>query len=227
MGRALDLLKHGPRLIVSLPANDAELAAAAREGGADILKVHMRVTHAASGTRFGTLEEERLRLKHILGAFSGPVGIVAGAEDPATSDEMDDLRLMGIDFFDLYTSHMPAWMWRVEGMNKVVALEANAAPAQASMLERLGADAIEAAVIPHEGYGQPLTVADLLYYRAIRESTNLPIIVPSQRKFRPDEALLLTERCGVEGIMIGAIVTGRTPQEIERATKAFKRALGG
>jgi hypothetical protein len=226
MGRTYDLLKSGPRLIVSLPANDADLAAAARDGGADILKVHMRVTHAASGTRFGTLEEERLRLKHILGAFPGPVGIVAGAEDPATHEEMEDLRLMGIDFFDLYASHMPAWMWRVQGMSKVVALEANAPPPQATILERLGADMIEIAVIPHEGYGQQLSVADLLYYRAIRDSTNVPLILPTQRAIRPDEAPILTERCGIEAIMIGAIVTGRTPHEIENATKAFKRAMG-
>ena len=65
--RFLDLLRaaqEGSRsgvLIASLPRNDPELARAALAGGADVLKVHLNVTHNASGVRFGSLcrSEER------------------------------------------------------------------------------------------------------------------------------------------------------------------------
>ncbi len=123
MSRIIELLNSGPTLIMSLPANDPELALAAMQGGADALKVHIRVHHAASGTHFGTLAEESERLAEILALFPGPVGIVAGAETPATQVEMMELSRMGVDFFDLYISHMPAWMWNIERMAKVVALE--------------------------------------------------------------------------------------------------------
>jgi hypothetical protein len=210
---------------MSLPANDPELACAAQHGGADILKVHLRVHHAASGTTFGTLDEERANLARILSLFSGPVGIVAGAEDPATPQEMDELHAMGVDFFDLYASHMPAWMWTISGMSKVVALEAGAQVQQALALAHLGVDILEAAIIPHAGYGQALTVADLAAYRHLHDTVDVPIIVPTQRAIQPEEVPLITGACGVQGLMIGAIVTGSTAQGIEAAVKRYKAAL--
>jgi len=221
------MMTTGPQLIMSLPANDPALARAAMNGGADILKIHLRVTHAASGTHFGTLREEREPIARILDLFPGPVGIVAGAEDPATPEEMTALAEMGIDFFDLYLSQMPAWMWRVTGMARAVALESAYTIYQALALENLGADLIEAAIIPHEGYGKPLTMIDLAAYRELHDTVDLPIIVPTQRAIRPEEATLITGTCGIEGLMIGAIVTGKTPAEIETAVRRFKTALAG
>jgi len=227
MNRTVDLLKKGPTLIMSLPANDPELARAAANGGADVLKVHIRVQHAASGTYFGSLEEERERLHQIVELFPGPVGIVAGAETPATPEEMDELRQMGIDFFDLYLSHMPAWMWREAYMSKAVALEHHYSIHQAIALENLGADILEAAIIPHDGYGQPLVIADLAAYRDLHDTIDIPIIVPTQRAIRPEEATLVTGECGIQGLMIGAIVTGKTALSIEDAVRKFKSALRG
>lgn len=225
MSRSLELMMSGPTLIMSLPANDPALARAAARGGADVLKIHIRVHHDASDTHFGTLAEERDRIAAIIDAFDGPVGIVAGATDPATPEEMAELQRMGIDFFDLYVSHMPAWMWRLEGMAKAVALEPTYTMHQALALEALGADLIEAAIIPHDGYGLPLTVADLAAYRDLRDTIDLPIIVPTQRAIRPEEATLITRECGIEALMIGAIVTGKTAESIEEAVRKFKKVL--
>lgn len=225
MSKTVALLAAGPTLIMSLPGNDPNLALAAMQGGADVLKVHIRVHHAASGTHFGTLEEERDRLEQIIATFPGPVGIVAGAETPATPGEMAELRRMGIDFFDLYASHMPAWMWRVTGMAKAVALETSYTIHQAIALENLGADLLEAAIIPHEGYGKPLTVADLAAYRDLHDTVDIPIIVPTQRAIRAEEATLITGECGIQGLMIGAIVTGTTAREIEASVRMYKKAL--
>jgi len=223
-GRLLSLLAQGPRLVVSLPHNSPELARAATDGGADALKVHINVTHEASGTRFGGLAEERGNLEEILG-LGLPTGIVPGtAASLPSRDDMEELVRMGIDFFDLYAHDMPTWMTRLEGMTRTVAISDTTPVTAIAHLEKLGFEMLEAAVVPHEGYGRPLSVADLMLYRQIRAATKLPIIVPTQRAIEPEDVTTLIE-IGVDAIMIGAIVTGREPGSLRAATQRFASSL--
>ncbi len=224
-GRLLSLLEQPPRLIVSLPSNSVELARAAAQGGADALKVHINVAHEASGTRFGSLAEERANLEQIL-ALDLPTGIVPGAGERLPSPaEMEALADMGVDFFDLYLHDMPSWLVRFPRLTRAIAISS---PSQVELLpdlEALDFQAIEAAIIPHEGYGKPLSAADLAAYRRIRSATHLPIILPSQRALRPEDVPLLVEDAGVDAIMIGAIVTGAEPDTLRAATQRFASAI--
>jgi len=223
-GRLLDLLARRPALIVSLPANSPELARAAADGGADALKVHLHVRHEASGTRFGDLAAERANLEQILAA-NLPTGVVPGAgEELPTPEEMRELAAMGVDFFDLYAHDMPAWMVGVQGMTRAIAIGDTWNPAGLESYAALGFELLEAAIIPHEGYGKPLSVADVAAYRRVRESTELPIIVPTQRAIRPEEVPLLVES-GLNAIMIGVIVMGREPRSIRAAAERFAAAV--
>jgi hypothetical protein len=224
-GRLLSSLSQGPRLIVSLPANSPELARAAVDGGADALKVHVHVRHEASGTRFGGLAEERAALEAILD-LDLPTGIVSGAGDSVASlAEMDELRDMGIDFFDLYAHDMPVWLKSYQGMTRAVAVGETATPDSIRELQAMGFEMIEAAIVPHEGYGKPLSVADLAAYGLVRRATDLPIIVPTQRAIAPEEVPVLVDEVGVNAVMIGAIVTGREPGSLLEATERFAAAL--
>lgn len=224
-GRLLSLLAERPRLIVSLPANSPDLARAAADGGADALKVHLHVRHEASGTQFGDLAQERPALEQIL-AVGLPTGVVPGAEDQLpTPQEMSDLVAMGMDFFDLYAHDTPAWLVGFEGLTRGIAIDRAWETASLRQFAALGFELLEAAIVPHEGYGQPLSVADLAAYRRVREATNLPIIVPSQRALRPEEAPLLVGPIGLNAIMIGVIVTGREPGSVRAATERFVSAL--
>lgn len=226
-GRLLSLLAESPRLIVSLPANSPELARAAAEGGADALKVHLHVRHEASGTQFGSLAEEGANLEEIL-ALNLPTGVVPGAGEHLPSrEEMQALAEMGLDFFDFYSHDTPAWLLRFPEMTRAVAVSNPAQCAQLADLEALGFELIEAAVVPHEGYGKPLTVADLVAYRQVRRATGLPIIVPTQRAIRPEEAPILLRETGINALMIGAIVTGRAPSSLRAATARFAAAIRG
>jgi hypothetical protein len=116
-------------------------------------------------------------------------------------------------------------MWNVVGLGKCVALECAYTVHQAIALENLGVDIIEAAIIPHEGYGKPLTVADMAAYRDLHDTVDVPLVVPTQRKISADEASLITGECGIAGLMLGAIVTGTTAHEIETVVKQFKAAI--
>jgi len=225
-GRLLALLAERPALIVSLPANSPELAQAAADGGADALKVHLNVRHEASGTRFGALSEERANLEAIIG-LGLPTGVVPGAGDQLPSpEEIDAVAAMGMDFFDLYAHDMPAWLVGFSGMTRAIALDHSWDAGSLRQYAALGFELIEAAVVPHEGYGRPLSVADLASYRRLRESTDLPLIVPTQRAIRPEEAPMLVGPIGINAIMIGVIVTGREPRSLRAATARFAAALG-
>jgi len=223
-GRLLALLRAQPRLIVSLPQNARELAQAAADAGADALKVHINVHHDASGTHFGTLAEERANLESIL-EVGLPTGIVPGvAASLPSREDMAELARMGVDFFDLYDHDMPLWMLEIEDLTRTVAASSSTSLDSVKEFESMGFEMVEGAIIPHEGYGQMLSAADLAAYRRLRQMTALPIIVPSQRAMRPDDvpALLAT---GMDAVMIGAIVTGRETQQLRAATQEFAGAL--
>ena len=65
---------------------------------------------------------------------------------------------------------------------------------------------------------------DLLKYQAITRLVDVPVVVPTQRVILPEEVKQLV-RAGVRGIMIGAVVTGKTEQGIAEAVRAFRRAI--
>ena len=224
-GRLLASTGESPRLIVSLPGNSRPLAEAAAEGGADALKVHINVDHAASGTHFGGLAEERANLEAIL-ALGLPTGIVPGAADRVPSpEEMRALAEMGMDFFDMFITTMPAWLIRFSAMTRVGAVGPGVSPETVGEVEALGLEMIEAAVVPPDGYGRPLCLADLVNYRRLRAATKLPIIVPTERAITPDDVPLLLNEIGLDAIMIGAVVTGRDPDSLARATRLFADAF--
>ena len=222
------MLADGFHLLVSLPRNDVELGRAALEAGADGLKVHIGLHHHASGLVTGTLDEEADRIAEIV-ALGLPVGIVPGAgEGLATHAEMLRLADLGVDFFDLYAEDMPAWMLCMDDCAMSVMVAFSSACSPWGLVERM-ADAsrpvmIEASVMPHEAYGQPLTAADVSLYAEIAHRSGLPVIVPTQKSIRPDEVAALSD-AGTAAALIGAIMTGTEVAGIVDATRRFRTAI--
>jgi len=223
MTRTIDLLRSGPTLIVSLPDNRLDLAQAAAAGGAQVLKLHINVHHDASGTHFGSLEEERPRLEEIRSAVDLPIGIVPGVTAVPSREEIASLADMGFDFIDTFAHCFPSWLLDFPRMTRAMAIDATYSVEAAAGLARVGMEILEAAVIPHAEYGQPLTAADLALYSRLAAAVPTPIIVPSQRRLEPHDVGRLAG-IGIHGVMIGAIVTGIAPQTLETATRAFRTA---
>ncbi|HIE50426.1 MAG TPA: hypothetical protein EYP85_01590 [Armatimonadetes bacterium] len=215
-----------PTLIVSLPRNSVELAQAAVDGGAEVLKVHLNLRHAASGLDFGPLAEERERLQAILEAVEVPVGIVLGGKKVAPPEDLTELADLGFAFFDVYAHHAPAWLLEVKGLLPMFAIDDSYSLREVKMLEALGMQILEAAIVPPEGYGQPLTVRDVCLYGLLTRTVSVPVVVPTQRYVSPREVGILAG-VGVHALMIGAIVTGTDAHSLERTTRAFRQALRG
>lgn len=214
-------------LLVSLPRNDEVLARAALAGGAQGLKVHINVEHFASGTKFGSFEDEGETLERIVAAaneYSVPVGIVPGGAPFASQEEFQKLAELGIDFFDAYPSDAPGWTFEQEYLDIMLAAFHGATRDELVALESLGMTMCEASIIHHDDYGTPLSTLDLARYKSLSQIITTPFIVPSQKNLFPSDQRLL-RKAGAAGVLIGAIVTGREADSIEAATRAFREAM--
>jgi len=219
-----------PALLVSLPANDPDLARAALDGGAEGLKVHLNIEHAAAGVKFGSLDEEAEALAQIV-ALGLPVGLVPGdAETMASAADIRRLAELGLDFLDAYIGAMPAWMLQQSDLPVMAALGHDDLrhPGRLSWLAALpGVQMVEASVIEHSGYGKPLSVGDLCDYTGVARAmqpANRPVIVPTQRHILPGDVAALAGT-GIRGLLIGAIVTGAAARGLQAATRRYREAL--
>lgn len=226
MSQLLHLMQSTqPVLIVSLPANSVEQAKAAEAAGADAIKVHIDVTHHATGVTFGSLAQERAALAAILEAVEIPVGLVPGEDVRISLETYRSIADMGFTLVDAYAHHTPALAERISGLDLWVAGDCRYTLEEIAALSRLPwVDAVEAAVIPTGEYGQFLSQRDLAAYLQLSEMLDTPFVVPSQRLLRIEDVPALLA-VGAKNLMIGAVVTGKEVEGIERATRAFRRAL--
>ena len=212
-------------LIVSLPANSVDLAQAAADGGADAVKVHTAVSHFASGSQFGSLEEEAPTFEEMRSRLSIPLGIVPGTGVNLEQPEIDRLADLGFDFFDAFIDHITPLIWsesRLAPMLCVLPHHTVAQAAAAASLPRVVC--LEADIVEHDGYGQRLSVEDCATYQVLASAVGVPLVVPTQRAIRPAEVAYLAG-VGVGGLMIGAIVTGSTSDRMTQMTRAFRDAI--
>ena len=223
--KLLSVLEERFALIVSLPHNREDLAAAAVEAGADALKVHLNVHHHASGTLFGSWEEEREVISRIVQTAGVPVGIVPGAQTIASDDDMAELAKLGIDFWDTFVHHAPTRLLDRTDMGCMMAVNYQFPLERAPFVSRFGARVIEASIIPPEEYGSALTARDLVSYAVLCEAADpTPVVIPSQRKFTSGDVRHM-RKAGARGIVIGAVVTGHDAESLGEATREFRRAI--
>ncbi len=210
-------------LIMSLPQNDAALCRAAFDAGADVVKVHCNLTHHASKTGFLPFDEYAELFPRMLAEAKGPMGLVLGADVADVLRDMPKASALPFDFFSLYAHHVPPTLLSLP-QALMAACGAGYAAGEVAEWEAVGARVLEASVIPQDGYGQPLSLRDLIAYRTLCRTTRLPVVVPTQRRVLPEDVPYLRD-AGVRGLMIGAIVTGQRTDEVCRAIGAFRKAI--
>lgn len=218
------LAQKKPTLIMSLPENNPEFAKIAFDNGADVVKVHVNLHHHASQHQFATFEQECDKLVRILSNAKGPCGIVAGQDVEQVRKIYLDIVDLGFEFISLYAHHTPLELLRCDKIKKMIAFDNTYDLGDLRYLAQIGADVFEASVMAPDTYGQPLSSRELVTYKRICKNTGLPVVIPTQRKIRPDEMEQLMD-CGISGIMIGAMVTGLFGESIGAAVAAFRKAI--
>ena len=218
------LLKNKHSLVISLPANDAALARLSWQEGADAVKVHINVSHKASGRTFGSFAEEKDVLTQIISEAKGPCGIVPGTDVGIVERDYASVISAGFNFISLYAHDMPLSLINDGQSVKMVAFDSSYDVSYLKYLSKIGADVLEASVMKPDSYGTRLSAKDLLVYSEICANTSLPVLVPTQRNIPVSEIQNLAN-CGVKATMIGAIVTGTTEETIKRAVAGYRNAI--
>jgi len=213
-------------LIASLPKNDPELAKAAVEGGADVIKVHINLHHHASGTNFGSISQERGAIEKIV-AIAGdrPVGIVPGGSPDIDEETFKALPGLGISFISLYLSHaVVGALPPVEKIDRMLAISFEDGRGVIDALDRLPVQICEASIMHPDSYGEPFTYHDLARIAGVAKRTRLPLVLPTQHQITPaavDDLL----QAGVSAVMIGAIVAGSSADQWRRVSAEFRKKM--
>lgn len=211
-------------VIVSLARHDLDLAKAALDAGATALKTHLNAYHRATGTTFGSFVEERPFFEQ-LSALGCPLLVMAGQETVPTAAEMDELSALGFEGFNVYVDHLKPHLLQSK-LRPMPALSSTSTPVDVAEIAAMPGCIIEASIMPFERYRTPMTDADLKRYADIVAAVDVPVIVPSQLRLTPDDALALRQ-VGVAAPLLGAIVTGDTPETMARNVGAFCKAVNG
>lgn len=208
-------------VIVSLARHDLDLAKAALDGGAFALKTHLNAYHRATGTTFGTFEQERPFFEQ-LAKLGCPLLVMAGQETVPTASEMDALADLGFEGFNVYIDHMQPHLLQSR-LRPMPALASTSKAEDIQSIAAIPGCIIEASIMPFERYRTAMTDADLARYAEIVVAVDVPVIVPSQLALTPDGAAKLRD-IGVAAPLLGAIVTGDTPQTMLAAVRAITQA---
>lgn len=208
-------------VIVSLARHDLDLAKAALDGGAFALKTHLNAYHRATGTTFGSFAQERPFFEQ-LAKLGCPLLVMAGQETVPTAEEMDALADLGFEGFNVYIDHLQPHLLQSR-LRPMPALSSDSTPEDIARIAAIPGCIVEASIMPFERYRTAMTDADLARYRQIAEAVDVPVIVPSQLRLTPTDAAKLRE-AGLAAPLLGAIVTGDTPQSVRAAVSAIASA---
>jgi hypothetical protein len=222
MGKIKSLINNNKfTIIASLPKNDLELAKAAINGGADILKVHVNLVHRASQNKLPSLKEDEAVIDQIL-ALGVPVGIVLGNSLNDIENELDLALSKNFDFISLYSKDASLKILNQDKLSKVIALD-NLSPIENTKLlsEIDEIDVIEYSALDPNKYSQLLSVYDYSILKECLKLSKKPIILPTQNNIRPSDLPLLY-KAGLKCLMIGVIVFKDTSESIYNTIKQFK-----
>lgn len=211
-------------LVFSSPLNDYKMLRAAWENGAEAVKVHLNVNHHASHTQFKTFAEEKDVLAKILADSPVPVGLVMGGSSADVVRDLDDILAENFDFCSLYLHHTPLEVYQQKKLTKMSACDYTYSLDDIHALGKNGAEIIETSIVHPDEYGDLLTMKEIITYQQIREQVTIPMLVPSQKKVRVSDLSQLTE-VGVNGLMIGAVVTGKTVETVSRSLASFRNGI--
>src|SRR3989339_126073 len=205
MSRLLELLQEKPlTLVVELPESTVEMAKAAEDAGAQALMI-----------KHGFDDEK------ILESVSIPVGLDISKEIP---EDVDRLINMNFDFINFPPESIDKYVSSPKG--KIVSLDDNYNLDKLMSVNEESVEGINAAIVPIHQQVKDLLVGDLQNYIAIALSSNLPVLIPTQRSIKISEVPIIWDT-GAKGLILTKTVLGDTVKSVSKAVKEYKIAVDG
>jgi len=205
MSRLLELLQEKPlTLVVELPESTVEMAKAAEDAGAQALII-----------KHGFDDEK------ILESVSIPVGLDISKEIP---EDVDRLINMNFDFINFPPESIDKYVSSPKG--KIVSLDDNYNLDKLMSVNEESVEGINAAIVPIHQQVKDLLVGDLQNYIAIALSSNLPVLIPTQRSIKISEVPIIWDT-GAKGLILTKTVLGDTVKSVSKAVKEYKIAVDG
>ena len=205
MSKLLEMLsKNKMTLIVQLPENDLEMARAAEAAGADALAINRGENQAE------ILKEAKI-----------PVGIDLSSKEKLNETEIKTCEKF--DFINFHFDSLAAVAKRIKS-GRIIALSNDYTLDKIIGVERIGAQAIDAAIVPLSQGPRELIVGDLQNYIAIAISSGLPVIIPTQRAVKPSEVAIIADT-GAKGLLLTRVVLGDSVKSLEKAIKEYRLAV--
>lgn len=223
--RFIDKMKQdGLSLVVSCPFNDYEFVKAAWENGADAVKIHLNVDHHASGNHFGGVAEQIDFINLILDESPVPVGVVLGGSPSSVREDFANVLKQRFDYLSVYLHDATSDVLAQNQITKMFACNNTYSIDEIKTFEALGTEILEVSIMASETYGEPLNARDLLKYKMVNEAVSIPTLLPTQKKVTVDDLQAIKD-VGFNGIMVGAVVTGKELTSYIEAIKSFRSAI--
>ncbi len=203
MSKLIDQLKKKKlTLIVELPQASLEMASAAESAGADAI----------------IISEDQ---PGIIGKVKIPVGF-----DLSSREKIDEKEMRSYAKYDFINFHFEALsaVAKHTKPGKILALNDEYSLDKIVGIENMGAEAIDAAIVPLSQGTHELVVGDLQNYIAIAISSGLPVIIPTQREIKPSEVAIIADT-GAKGLLLTKVVLGEDPKDFEKALAEYRMAV--
>lgn len=198
-------------LVARLPRNEAALAEAAAQAGADAVIASVLGPGPGEMT-FGSLAEERKAIAAIVKAVGQtPVGVAVGPSGDVDARDFDALAELGVDFVSIHPHRAPVQLLQTERLGRVMRLDSHYASGPLRGLNEIEVHAFEIVPERPEGSIEDLSLHDLAAYRQLADSARRPILCAVEKV--PGEGVLSALRSlGVEAVVCSF------PADVEAAT---------
>ncbi len=205
-------------LLAQVPQATVDLVAAAGQAGADAVAIP-----AATGA--ASPEEERDRLIACQQATGGvPVGLVYGPAASLTVEDVHWLAGAGFDFLIVGVEQAPAPLVTVEGVGRLIRVEADLAP---GLLRALGELEVDAVVLGRARLREDavyLSLYDVLGMRQVADLVRQPVVVPTEQNLLPADLQALRQ-AGVLGLLLTPPLIGETPEAVRASVTRYRQAI--
>jgi len=218
----------GLELLVELPSNSAELAAAVEKHGADSLLLQLFNEHPVTSAYTGGPDLEAQQIKDLISVLKIPVGVHVGSQKALSKDDWEQVLALGFDYAAMAVARTPPFVMR-DGRLKLLSYVQPGMPFEyyrvLSEYENLIALSFETSSQTQSEAANRFSVVDLVTMSLVSKlSGSKPVLFRVSQDVTGDDVQSLVDS-GCRGILLDPAYTAATADYFGTCTAQFREAL--